>query len=126
MAIALTVVFLLFIIVAVIYVFLIMPRVSGRADMDLISSDYAHRGFHSMRNPENSLAAFRAAVENGFGIELDGFSVYDLGNEYAIDVGDFASKGRCTPFEGKKVFGKCLATVSGGRLAYIDEKMLKM
>ena len=71
MAIALTVVFLVLVIVAVIYVFLIMPRVSGRADMDLISSDYAHRGLHSLRNPENSLAAFNAAMLRGYGIELD-------------------------------------------------------
>ncbi len=32
---------------------------------------YAHRGLHSADRPENSLAAFRAAVEQGYGIELD-------------------------------------------------------
>ena len=33
---------------------------------------YAHRGFHSKpRIPENSLPAFRRAVEHGFGAELD-------------------------------------------------------
>jgi len=32
---------------------------------------YAHRGLHSEGIPENSLAAFRAAVENGYGAELD-------------------------------------------------------
>lgn len=32
---------------------------------------YAHRGLHSPRVPENSLAAFRAAVDAGFGAELD-------------------------------------------------------
>lgn len=35
---------------------------------------YAHRGFHdnnSPNAPENSLYAFRKAVENGYGIELD-------------------------------------------------------
>ena len=34
---------------------------------------YAHRGFHSedCSVPENSLAAFRAAVERGYGVELD-------------------------------------------------------
>ena len=61
-----------------------------------------------------------------FGIDRDGFCVYDLNAEYAIDVKEFASMGRCTPFEGKKVFGKCVATVSGTKLAYVDEKLLKM
>ncbi|MBQ4354035.1 MAG: glycerophosphodiester phosphodiesterase [Clostridia bacterium] len=34
-------------------------------------TDYAHRGLHDDRVPENSLAAFRQAAENGYGIELD-------------------------------------------------------
>jgi glycerophosphoryl diester phosphodiesterase len=33
--------------------------------------DYAHRGLHGTGVPENSLAAFRAAVAAGLGIELD-------------------------------------------------------
>ena len=32
---------------------------------------FAHRGLHDGDAPENSLAAFRKAVENGYGIELD-------------------------------------------------------
>lgn len=32
---------------------------------------YAHRGLHGPGVPENSMAAFRAALEGGFGIELD-------------------------------------------------------
>ena len=33
---------------------------------------YAHRGFHDKPQvPENSLAAFRRAIERGFGAELD-------------------------------------------------------
>ena len=33
--------------------------------------NYAHRGLHDENIPENSMAAFRAAVEHGFGAELD-------------------------------------------------------
>lgn len=33
--------------------------------------DYAHRGMHAESVPENSLAAFALAVENGLGIECD-------------------------------------------------------
>ena len=32
---------------------------------------YAHRGLHDETRPENSMAAFRAALEQGYGIELD-------------------------------------------------------
>lgn len=32
---------------------------------------YAHRGLHGENAPENSMAAFRAALEKGYGIELD-------------------------------------------------------
>lgn len=33
--------------------------------------NYAHRGLHDDQKPENSMAAFRAALEAGCGIELD-------------------------------------------------------
>lgn len=33
--------------------------------------DYAHRGLHGEGRPENSMAAFQAALEGGYGIELD-------------------------------------------------------
>lgn len=32
---------------------------------------YAHRGLHGKRAPENSMAAFKAALINGYGIEFD-------------------------------------------------------
>ena len=39
----------------------------------LLRFDYAHRGLHEkdLSVPENSLAAFRAAVRAGYGIEWD-------------------------------------------------------
>ncbi len=37
----------------------------------LRGTSYAHRGLHGPGRPENSMAAFRAAVKAGFGIELD-------------------------------------------------------
>ena len=56
-----------------------------------------------------------------FGITSDvGFTVFDLGNEYTIDPSEFLSMGRSTPFEGKRVYGRCLATVYNGELVYSD------
>ena len=59
------------IIVAVIYIFLTLPRVFDSANMDLLAIDYAHRGLHDDKIPENSLAAYSNAIKNGYGIEID-------------------------------------------------------
>ncbi len=56
-----------------VYLWLIMPRVIGRADMSgMTGRVYAHRGmFENPTLPENSMGAFKKAVEHGYGIELD-------------------------------------------------------
>ena len=61
----------LIVIFMVIYIFLTLPRVFDAADMDLLITDYAHRGLHDENIPENSLAAFSNAIDNGYGIEID-------------------------------------------------------
>lgn len=56
-----------------------------------------------------------------FGINSDaGFTVFDLNEEYSIDTSEFLSKGKSTPFEGVRVFGKCLLTVYEGKIVYCD------
>ena len=56
-----------------------------------------------------------------FGIPENGdFTVFDLGCEYRIDPKDFLSMGKSTPFEGWKVYGKCMMTVCSGKVAYKD------
>jgi glycerophosphoryl diester phosphodiesterase len=45
---------------------------SRRAELELLGSHpFAHRGLHGPGRPENSCAAFQAAIKAGFGIELD-------------------------------------------------------
>ena len=58
-------------ILALIYLFLISPRVKNTADIDMLNRDFAHRGLWSGRVPENSLSAFEAAARRGYAIELD-------------------------------------------------------
>ena len=54
-----------------------------------------------------------------FGIELGcDYTIWDLNAEYAIDPDEFLSKGKATPLAGWKVFGKCMATVCGGKVVY--------
>ena len=51
--------------------------------------------------------------------EPESYSLWDLSAEYTVDPADFASKGKATPFEGKRVFGRCLLTVKNGKAVYI-------
>ena len=53
------------------YLFSIRGRIGHPGMEKLKGHDYAHRGLHDTTRPENSMAAFQAAVEHGFGIELD-------------------------------------------------------
>lgn len=56
----------------VLWCFLTWPRKNHPQWVLLRRYRYAHRGFHDKPAiPENSLAAFRRAVDNGFGAELD-------------------------------------------------------
>ena len=61
-------------IICIIYLILIMPRMTGRPDRTVYTQVlYAHRGLHDndSDHPENSMAAFKRAVDAGYGIELD-------------------------------------------------------
>lgn len=53
------------------YVLSTQGRVGHRGLKDLRGWSYAHRGLHGNGIPENSMAAFRAALDQGFGIEFD-------------------------------------------------------
>ena len=53
------------------YLYLILPKLPRRDIRSLLGWDYAHRGLWNDSAPENSMTAFRRAVEGGFGIELD-------------------------------------------------------
>ena len=48
------------------------------------------------------------------------FSLWDLEREYTIDPKEFLSKGKATPFAGKRVFGRCRLTVYQGNIVYSE------
>ncbi len=68
-------IFLLFLLIVLLFVMLYLLALQGRRDHPgwekLEGVRYAHRGLHGNGVPENSMTAFRLAVENGYGIELD-------------------------------------------------------
>ena len=55
-----------------------------------------------------------------FSIPLDknDYTIFDLNENYVIDPEEFLSKGKATPFAGWEVYGRCIATVCGGKIAY--------
>ncbi|WP_278335974.1 glycerophosphodiester phosphodiesterase [Pygmaiobacter massiliensis] len=66
--------FVLAVLLILLILFFIYPcRPSQEKSRPFYGRNYAHRGLHTKDKsvPENSLAAFRAAVEHGYGIELD-------------------------------------------------------
>ncbi len=69
------------------------------------------------------LMFYNAAERFGIGspVELGKdatFTVFDLDNEFKIDSSTFLSKGKSQPFEGKRVYGRCLLTVYKGNVVW--------
>ena len=50
--------------------------------------------------------------------ETANITVFDLSSEYVINPDEFLSKGRSSPFENEKVFGKCMLTIYKGDIVW--------
>ena len=73
---------------------------------------------------EKLVEVMSRAPRERFGVKSDaGFTVFDVGEEYAVNPEEFLSMGRATPFENVRVFGRCLATVYDGKAVYLSEKL---
>ena len=48
----------------------------------------------------------------------ESFSVWKLDEEFTVDPAKFISKGKATPFNDYKLYGKCYATVYNGKVVY--------
>ena len=60
-----------FVVLFLLYVLAVRGKKGHPGLQALRGWSYAHRGLHNEARPENSMAAFRAALEKGYGIELD-------------------------------------------------------
>ena len=70
------------------------------------------------RNPARTLGLEGGVLEVGAPAD---FTAVDLNEEWTIDPAEFASKGRNTPFAGRKVYGRVKYTVVDGEVKY-EEK----
>lgn len=51
-------------------------------------------------------------------INKNDYSIFEIATEYVIDSEKLISKGKSTPFDGEKVFGRCVRTVKNGKIVY--------
>ena len=65
------VILLILILLAALFLLSQMGRTGHKGLSALRGWNYAHRGLHGEGVPENSMAAFQRALEQGYGIELD-------------------------------------------------------
>ena len=128
-----------------IYAALIRPNLPRRDISALQGVDYAHRGLWTSNEPgaehrpENSLAAFRAAVEKGYGMELDVHLTADghlvvhhddslkrlTGSDLIIGRSTLAQVRACHLPNGEPVptFDELLQTVDGKRPLIVEVKV---
>ncbi len=69
---------------------------------------------YEVREPWDSLGISRGLLVG----EPADLTCFDLEESYIVDPKDFLSKGKASPFTGNEVYGKCLLTMVGGKLAY--------
>ncbi len=59
-----------------------------------------------------------------YGIEIGkvaNLTVFDVSEKYTVNTDDFLSKGKCTPFDRTTVYGKCLMTISEGKIVWKNQ-----
>lgn len=93
------------------------------------SAIYTHLVKKNIISLERLVELMSYAPRKRFGIdgglnagERAEFAVFNLDEEYTVNPNEFASMGKSTPFEGMKLFGKCVMTVYGSRIVWRAEK----
>lgn len=70
-------------------------------------------------NPAQIIHSDKGTVQEG---RIADLVIFDPNQEYEIDASQFASMGRNTPFNGRKVKGMVMATICDGKVVYRQEK----
>jgi dihydroorotase len=70
---------------------------------------------------ERLIECMAIAPRRRFGIPMEGdLAVFDLKHDDTIDSRNFLSRGKSTPFEGRRVFGHCILNQVGGKTVWQD------
>lgn len=72
-------------------------------------------------NPSKVLGIEKGNLAEGKAADM---VIAELDTEYEIDPDTFFSKGKNTPFAGKKVYGKILMTIVDGRIVYEERRTI--
>ena len=70
-------------------------------------------------NPAQVIGLDKGDIQPG---KVADIVIFDPEETYVIDKSQFASKGRNTPFDGRKVTGKVKMTIVGGRISYEEQR----
>ena len=73
-------------------------------------------------NPAKIIGLDRGSLEEGKAADV---TIIDPDAEYVIDSMTFLSKGKNTPFNGRRVKGLVKATICDGKIAYIQDGMIR-
>lgn len=73
-------------------------------------------------NPAKIIGLDRGSLEEGKAADV---TIIDPDAEYVIDPMTFLSKGKNTPFNGRRVKGLVKATICDGKIAYIQDGMIR-
>ncbi len=68
-------------------------------------------------NPAKILGIDKGTLKEGSVADI---TIFDADEEYTVDKNDFESKGKNTPFDGYKLFGKVKYTILDGEIVYND------
>ena len=90
---------------ALCYTYLVKP---GHITMEKLMDLMCH-------NPSDLLKLGRGGMNVGDDADL---AVFDLDNEFVFDKNKMLSKGRNTPFDGWKLYGRTMLTMMGGKRTY--------
>ena len=73
-------------------------------------------------NPAKIIGLDRGSLEEGKAADV---TIIDPDAEYVIDSMTFLSKGKNTPFNGRRVKGLVKATICDGKISYIQDGMIR-
>ena len=85
-----------------------------------------HTGFMDLSDILKKMTSHPACILRipkgrlSLGGEAD-FTIFSPDEEWTVEPDQFASKGRNTPFKGRKLKGRVKYTIVGGRVVYGDE-----